>query len=294
MPESAPTAASQTVYAGFWRRGAAYFVDSLVLLIPSVAIGAAMGHSDVWAAVLQLGVWWLYKAGMESSARQATLGKRALGIKVTGLDGERISFARATGRYFGTILSSVILGIGFLMAAFTQRRQALHDIIASCLVVRTSATPEEIRDGAGTMPMTAGVWVAVVFFLLLPLSGILAAIAIPAYQDSVVRAKVREAIVEGTRWQSRAATEIAAYRPDAAASPDEGKVELDASSRYVSRIVIRKPERALYVLLDRANLGASWIQPGAAIRFTMDRDGTTWTCRASGVPDRYLPPSCRP
>jgi uncharacterized RDD family membrane protein YckC len=60
----------------------------------------------------------------------------ALGIRVTDLDGGRISFGRATGRYFGKILSGLILGIGFLMAAFTERKQALHDLLAGTLVVR--------------------------------------------------------------------------------------------------------------------------------------------------------------
>ena len=80
-------------------------------------------------------VGWLYFALMESSVNQATLGKMALGIKVTDLDGNRISFGRATGRYFGKIVSGMILYIGFIMAGFTEKKQALHDIMASCLVV---------------------------------------------------------------------------------------------------------------------------------------------------------------
>jgi uncharacterized RDD family membrane protein YckC len=73
---------------------------------------------------------------MESSAWQATLGKKILGLKVTDLSGNRITFARASGRFFGKILSGMILGIGFLMAGFTARKQALHDILAGCLVLR--------------------------------------------------------------------------------------------------------------------------------------------------------------
>lgn len=79
---------------------------------------------------------WLYHALMESSAKQATLGRMALGIRVTDLNGNRIGFGRATGRYFAKILSALILGIGFLMAAFTAKKQALHDIPAGTLVVR--------------------------------------------------------------------------------------------------------------------------------------------------------------
>jgi uncharacterized RDD family membrane protein YckC len=73
---------------------------------------------------------------MESSARGATLGKMALGLRVVDLNGDRIGFGRATGRYFGKIVSGLILGIGYFMAAFTQQKQALHDIMAGCLIIR--------------------------------------------------------------------------------------------------------------------------------------------------------------
>jgi uncharacterized RDD family membrane protein YckC len=72
---------------------------------------------------------------MESSRHQATLGKKALGIIVTDMNGNRISFARANARFFGKWVSGMIMNIGYLMAAFTEKKQALHDILASCLVV---------------------------------------------------------------------------------------------------------------------------------------------------------------
>ena len=78
---------------------------------------------------------WIYSAVFESSGKQATLGKMALGIIVTDLSGKRISFGKASGRYFGQFLSGFILGIGFLMIAFTARKQGLHDKLAGCLVV---------------------------------------------------------------------------------------------------------------------------------------------------------------
>ncbi|HXI44099.1 MAG TPA: RDD family protein, partial [Bryobacteraceae bacterium] len=72
---------------------------------------------------------------MESSHYQATLGKKALGIIVTDMNGNRISFARANGRFFGKWVSGMIMNIGYLMAAFTEKKQALHDLLAGCLVV---------------------------------------------------------------------------------------------------------------------------------------------------------------
>lgn len=80
-------------------------------------------------------IGWLYYAGLESSSLQGTLGKRLMGIKVTDLDGDPIGFGTATGRFLGKAISSLILGIGYLMAAFTGKKQALHDMIAGTLVM---------------------------------------------------------------------------------------------------------------------------------------------------------------
>lgn len=85
--------------------------------------------------VIYLAGSWLYHTLMESSRHQATLGKMALGIQVTDMNGNRISFSRANGRFFGKWLSGAIMNAGYLMAAFTEKKQALHDILASCLVV---------------------------------------------------------------------------------------------------------------------------------------------------------------
>jgi len=87
-------------------------------------------------AIISTILQWLYFSLMESSAWQATLGKKALGLTVTDLEGRRISFGRATGRYFAKIISSLILFIGYIMAGFTEKKQALHDLIAGTLVLR--------------------------------------------------------------------------------------------------------------------------------------------------------------
>lgn len=113
-------------YAGFWRRAVATLIDGIILWIFTAFMGDFLGFI----------VNWLYQAILESSEMQATLGKKAIGLKVTDLDGNRISFARASGRYFATILSSITFGIGFIMAGFTEKKQALHDIIAGCLVIK--------------------------------------------------------------------------------------------------------------------------------------------------------------
>jgi len=138
-----------SMYAGFWRRVAAVILDGLLLGIVTVPLSLALGGGDdigstsssysPAASSISTVVSWLYYALMESSAKQATLGKMALGIRVTDLDGNRITFGKATGRYFAKILSALILGIGFLMVAFTQRKQGLHDILAGTLVFKGEA-----------------------------------------------------------------------------------------------------------------------------------------------------------
>ena len=85
-------------------------------------------------AVLVIAGGWLYEAFMLSSSYQATLGKMIFGMKVTDLQGNRISFARATGRHFAKIVSGMILLIGFIMVGLTERKQGLHDLLAGTLV----------------------------------------------------------------------------------------------------------------------------------------------------------------
>jgi uncharacterized RDD family membrane protein YckC len=143
-------------YAGFWLRVVAYIIDAIILGMAGVVAFFPLFRANIHAfttqnpwevytsmsrplfaiRLLALMLGWIYYASMESSSWQATLGKKILGLRVTDLAGNRISFSRASGRFFGKILSGMILGIGFLMAGFTARKQALHDILASCLVLR--------------------------------------------------------------------------------------------------------------------------------------------------------------
>lgn len=163
-PPTYSPAAGAFVYAGFWLRFMAYLIDSLALTIAFVAVigilAAVTGvagiirniHRDelspetipamliffIFAiiAVTLVGTW-LYHALMESSSWQATLGKRVLDLQVTDMAGQPISFGRASGRHFSKIISGMIpLGIGFILAGFTEKKQAIHDMLASCLVLR--------------------------------------------------------------------------------------------------------------------------------------------------------------
>src|ERR1700733_423003 len=154
-------------YAGFWLRMVAYLIDWIVLSLGFMALFVPFAITTGLTAVLGnihpgddprdvgavlggtffLGLFtvmslaflggWLYHAKMESSSWQATLGKKALNLRVTDLYGARVTFARASGRHFAKLITGLIpLGVGFMLAGLTERRQALHDMIASCLVLR--------------------------------------------------------------------------------------------------------------------------------------------------------------
>ena len=136
-------------YGGFWRRFVAYIIDAIILNIAGAILGAIFGFGvgaaggtaedgGLVGGIVGLVLFFGYYAFMESSAKQATVGKMALGMIVTDENGGRLSFGRALGRTAGKILSSLILLIGFIMAGFTERKQALHDMIASTLVVKGS------------------------------------------------------------------------------------------------------------------------------------------------------------
>ena len=124
-----------TEYASFGKRFLAALLDGVILGVINGLISAILGKNSGLASLVGILVAWLYYAIQESSAKQATLGKQALGIVVTDLEGKRIDFVKATIRYFSKILSTLILMIGYIMAAFTERKQALHDMIAGTLVV---------------------------------------------------------------------------------------------------------------------------------------------------------------
>ena len=135
-------AATALVGAGFWKRLAAFLIDQILLGLSLGFFLVFIGHRvkdpfqfDPIANTLSLLIGWLYYAFMESGPRQATLGKIILGIIVTDLQGNRVTFARASGRFFGKILSTFTFLIGYLMAGFTARKQALHDMLAGCLVI---------------------------------------------------------------------------------------------------------------------------------------------------------------
>lgn len=158
---------ASTNYAGFWLRFVAFVIDYIIVqvvqsfvLLPifaalgfgfaaapglfdgSMSTGEAIGIFAILASVasvtvlITIAIQVLYFSFMEASKYQATIGKIALGLTVTDSNGARLDFGKALLRNLGKIVSSMIMGIGYIMAGFTEKKQALHDMIASTLVVK--------------------------------------------------------------------------------------------------------------------------------------------------------------
>lgn len=157
--------------AGFWKRLAAIIIDSFIIsmlmtpiityLYPQLPLilqdyneAIAYGHQQIIMGVanqlngilrtllpISLAIHVLYFSLQESSRYQATVGKRILGIKVVNREGKRLSLWQAITRSLAKLISGFIFGLGYLMAAFTQHKQALHDLLTNCYVVDNKSSP---------------------------------------------------------------------------------------------------------------------------------------------------------
>lgn len=142
-------------YAGFWRRLAAYIVDASLLVGIEIVLASSISvlqPNDFEAlanvAPVSAALWWAYFAILESSPAQGTLGKIAFDMRVTDVHGDPISFRRAFFRHSAKYLSSLVMGTGWLLAAFTPRKQALHDLVAGTLVLRKFRVVVAAADAA--------------------------------------------------------------------------------------------------------------------------------------------------
>jgi uncharacterized RDD family membrane protein YckC len=120
------------IYAGFWQRFLAGIIDSIILIVIEVILILI----PIIGWILSLFVTWLYFAIQHSSTKQATFGMRALDIKITNENHGKIGFWRATGNFYLTVISALVVFIGFLMIAFTSRKQGFHNLISRTLCIK--------------------------------------------------------------------------------------------------------------------------------------------------------------
>lgn len=323
----APGAVHDQLYAGFWRRVGGYLIDYVVLVVMFFVVlflAALVGQSETQIGVIYMLLAligpWLYSALFESGTWQATLGKKAVGIKVTDLKGQRISFGRASGRYFAEWISCLTFTIGFLMAAFTDRRQALHDMIAGTLVVHAGIESTQVAGRAVANPVPAWAIALIVLGGCVPVLGILAAIAIPAYQEYTIRAQVTEGLI----LASNVKTLVADYMAQtgdwpvnlAQAKIDSIANDIETSGHYVETIEV---ESGTITITYGGNSDSRLMGLTLALQPLINEKGdVVWVCGnaeyppgtyinsagalgvgtdsisgTTGVPDRYMPTACR-
>ena len=278
VPRVLPAGAA--IHAGFWRRCAAYLIDGLVLFVP----GLILMLIPILSILVYFVVRWLYFALMESSQSQATLGKRAMGLIVTDGKGQRLGFGQASGRYFAGAVSYITLYIGYALAGWTERKQALHDLIAdTCVVFDTVRPGEELPTVRPPMPWYG--WAANCLLLAIFPIAILAAIAIPAYNDYVIRAKTATAMIEIPSAKAEVIEALAAGGgcPNDVRPGGNAMVESISFAGTAPNCVI-----TLTFASDSevpANVRA---QP---VELAYAADGN-WTC-SSPIASKYLPAECR-
>lgn len=301
-----PDAASAPdLHAGFWRRFAAYVLDAMIGVVLGFVFGFVLGiveavifHTYVLGTGYLLGliVSWVYYALCESSGWQATPGKLALGLRVTDLEGRRIGFGRASGRFFMKIVSGILLFVGYMMAGWTARKQALHDIVAGCCVVRRDGLERFERGAPLSSGASAGMpgWaialivVGACCFLIMP---VLAAIAIPAYQNYIVRSQVTEGMV----LAHGAEAAVAEYVSRAGTLPmDNAAAGLadpyTINGHYVTSVRI---DNGMVTITfgNRANLAITndhlVFQPYGSSH------AMQWRCGSPDIQAKYLPLACR-
>lgn len=291
---SAAAAISSNNYAGFWLRFAALFLDGIILSLISFPVafivGLLFGISGAQESNAMIGIVYLmlfavsatYFTLMESSEKGATLGKRAVNIRVVDMQGNRISKGKAFARWVSHALSYITLYVGFLMQPFTAKKQALHDMVSGTVVVKT-----EGKSSGATVAIVIAVFA---FFVMIAVVGILAAIAIPAYQDYVSKAKVVRAVSVG----EAATVAFEGYYIETGripASIDETHANIP-SSPDISDLSINPDNGEIVITLSESLSSAIAGKHISMMPSQADNGHLTWQC-SSDIRETYLPKQCK-
>jgi hypothetical protein len=267
-------------------------------------VGAAGASDDppTWfllgMVALSLLLWivfpLLYFSISESSRWQATLGKLAIGLKVTDANGHRISFWRSFARWFSHLFSALTFNVGYIINVLTARQRTLHDLIAGTLVVHKDVTPTDLANNPAVPASSATRGTALLALLPSLLfspgimtMGMLAAIALPAYQDYTIRSKV--SVVEQVGILATAA--VTAYVEDHGDFPPTLEAAgFSQKSPQVHKLWINPDDGVIHLEPALPNF------QGKTLDFVPDLDeddNVIWTCRSENIRTPYLPKNCR-
>jgi uncharacterized RDD family membrane protein YckC len=279
-------------YASAPKRLAAYVIDYFIviiaLVVPCIIVAAVGGKAGAFLLVPLIFVGpWLYHALLVSSRHQGTLGKIALGIKVTDEVGRPIGFWHATGRLLAMLLSGFTMGIGYLMYFMTERRQTLHDRVAGTLVLVKEATPEHMVGSPQASRDSAWVIAALVLgFLGVAMIGIVAAIAIPAYQDYTLRSQVLEGLVLAGPAQAAVTDAVPSNSQWSRLSSESLRIPA-ISGKYVARVQVLS---GAVVITYGAHANSLLLGKDLVLMPAIDSDRhVAWICAYAPVPLGYTP-----
>lgn len=284
------------VYAGFWQRFAAMFIDGFIigattlLLVAVCAVLLAVNSTNIGAMLALIAL--LYLAGfvisaayftlMEAGERGATYGKRALNIRVTDADGNRISTGRALGRWFGHWITNCTFYIGYLIQPFTEKKQALHDMISSTVVIET----DNKNRGAGV-----AIAIVIGLFLFVAVIGILAAVAIPAYQSYASKARM-VSVYKVADQATQAVANFYVTHQQAPVSLLEAGYR-DEPSGAVERLIYDADTSEVQVLTS-ASLPREIARKHLIYTPSVMGDGSIeWVCHSNDIAQMYLSPACK-
>jgi uncharacterized RDD family membrane protein YckC/type II secretory pathway pseudopilin PulG len=295
-------ATAAPAYAGFLERLAALFIDGFILfganiattmvlaamLIPTFANQQDSSGLEIVMAViylLPLLISALYFTLMESGAQGATLGKRALKIRVVDMQGNRLGKGRALGRWFAHGLSNFSLAIGYLIQPLTAKKQALHDLIAGTLVVRP--------DPKSNTKTLAIIVVALTVAISLIMVGLMAAMSFATYGDY----RARAAVAQGYAAAQQAEIAVAEYYLENGRYPSslaETQANLTLPTQVSEMILV--PGTGELKLTFAASQPRSIA--GKSIIFSHDDASAgnipAWQCRSDDIPVKLLPRACHP
>lgn len=311
------TPAPLALYAGFWKRFAAYIIDTLIITFADYAL---LGVGLIFEAFNEgiflsayLVVFFmnlLYFVVMESSKKQATLGKMALGIIVVDSNGRRIGFWRAFARYFARTISAIPLLLGYMLAGWTQKKQALHDMICGTLVINKNAETlltnlQNPLEGSVMPAKNNGLptWaiVLIVLGVTVPILGVVASIAVPAYYEYITRVKVSEGLSLANQVAPCMEQSIYThdYWPESLQELDTicgTTFEKTIPNRYVESLEVYGETGEVSVTFNDEVADVKGLSLYLTPAITEDEDGNIenieWTCHSDEIQSKYLPLAC--
>ena len=284
------------IYAGFWVRFAAAFLDLLaiaavvILLVFSIAALIALtGRDDIlhnrlavsifyWAIICMSAAYYIL---MESGEHGATLGKRWMNIKVLDANGSRLSIARACGRFVARLFSYLLLLAGFLIQPFTQRKQALHDLLAGTVVVRA--------NDSNKVSIMASLLV-LFFALMVPVLAIFLTAGLPLFQQYILKVQLENGVQTG---QEAALAVANFYRHNGrvpATLVDAGNISL---SPHIAGIAINQQNGELTLTFSES-VRKAIRNKNLLFTPTLETDHSiSWQCHSNDIEARLLPDTCK-